>query len=132
MIHIVVQAPFSLIEGKNFVKGMSQITKDTESFIGEFLPVKIITSTRTLSLRKLRNMIRRCGHLPSDEKLFNREYDGDSLFFSTAIGIYSVKVYPITLLGRSWAEYAYVHYRFVQEVNEVRTTLILDEIIRYD
>ena len=127
MIHIVVQAPFSLIEGKNFVKGMSQITKDTESFIDEILPVKIITSTRTLSLRKLR-----CGHLPSDEKLFNREYDGCSLFFSTAIGIYSVKVYPITLFGRSWAEYAYVHYRFVQEVNEVRITVSLDEIIRYD
>lgn len=132
MIHIVVQAPFSLIEGKNFVKGMSQITKDTESFIDEFLPVKIITSTRTLSLRKLRNMIRRCGYLPSDEKLFNREYDEYSLFFSTAIGIYSVKVYPITLFGRSWAEYAYVHYRFVQEVNEVRITVALDEIIRYD
>lgn len=132
MIHIVVQAPFSLIEGKNFVKGMFQITKDTENFIDEILPVKIITSTRTLSLRKLRNMIRRCGHLPSDEKLFNREYDENSLFFSTAIGIYSVKVYPITLFGRSWAEYAYVHYRFVQEVNEVRITVALDEIIRYD
>lgn len=132
MIHIVVQAPFSLIKGKNFVKGMSQITKDTENFIDEILPVKIITSTRTLSLRKLRNMIKCCGHLPSDEKLFNREYDEHSLFFSTAIGIYSVKVYPIILTGYSRAEYVYVHYRFVQELDEVRTTVALDEIIRYD
>lgn len=132
MIHIVVQAPFSLIEGKNFVKGMSQITKDTENFIDEFLPVKVITATRTLSLRKLRNMIKCCGYLPSDGKLFNREYDEDSLFFSTAIGIYSVKVYPIILASYSRAEYVYVHYRFVQELDEVRTTVALDEIIRYD
>lgn len=132
MIHIVVQVPFSLIKGKNFVKGMSQVTKDTEGFIDEFLPVKIINASRTLSLKDLRIMVRRYGYLPNNGKLFNREYDIDSLFFSTAIGIYSVKVYPINLMRSSFAEYVYVHYRFIQEVDEVRFTISLDEIIRYD
>nr|DAU19527.1 MAG TPA: hypothetical protein [Crassvirales sp.] len=131
MIHIVVLAPFSLIKGKNFVKGISQVTKDTEVFIDEFLPVKIITTTRTLSLKELRINIRRCGYLPNDGKLFNREYDGDSLFFSTAIDIYSVRVNPTPLMRGGFVEYVYIHYRFVQGVDEIRFTVSLDEVIRY-